>query len=147
MNDGTESAWNFDGAQFYSLFKIKSRFVDALLEWDLEGAYWAVRTMRMEIDAKLKRKETNKLLIRLEEEKAKRKGTESKTEKEEVDEKMGELDEQRRKFLINANPKDNDRVEFYIKLENFYMYLCFIMKKHKMYYREGDDARLAITKR
>lgn len=147
MEEGTASAWNFDQAQFYSIKQIKDRFVECILEWNLEGAYWAVRTLRMEIDAKLKRKETNKLLAKLEEEKATRKNTRVVTEKEQIDSMMDEVDEARSEFLKNYNPSNTDKSKFYLILESFYMHLCHTMKKHKMFYREGEDNRLAILRR
>ena len=148
MEDGTTSVWNLDGAQFYSLFKIKEKFTDCMLAWDLEGAYWAARTLRMEIDAKLKRREENRLLADLEEAKAKRKNTRIITEKENVDSLMQLVDEERSAFISSGGHTNEEaKSRFFKVLEEFYMYLCHIMKKHQMYYREGDDNRLAILRR
>lgn len=148
VDEGTESIWNFDGAQFYTIFQIKSQFVNAMLKWDLEGAYWAIRTLRMEFDAKLKRKETHKMLAALDEEKIKAGKKSAKTEKQEVDEEMIKVDIER-KIYIESGGADSEeaKVKFYAVLEDFYMDLCYRMKKHRMYFREGEDMRLAVLRR
>lgn len=132
--------WNIDGAQFYSIFQIKTRFVEYMLGWDLENAYWAVRTLRMEIDAKLKRGETSSLLKEIEENKKKRG---KKNEKEEMDDMMKVVDESRKEYI----GKKIDETQFFLILESFYMQICYIMKKNGMYYREGEDSRLAVLRR
>lgn len=145
--DGTESIWNLDDAEFSVLFQIKLKFVSSLLKWDLEGAYWAVRTLRMELDAKLRRGETSRYLAKIEEEKRKLGKKIARTEKKQVDEGMKFLDEERMIFLNKPVPSFEDKSRFYIVLEDFYMSLCFIMKKHRMYFREGEDNRLAVLRR
>jgi hypothetical protein len=99
----------------------------------------------MEIDAKLKRKEIKRILIEIEEEKEEGK-EKHQTEKEEVDELMEGVDEARKVFIANREDEEY-KSNFYFILESFYMYLCHLMKKHKMYYREGDDLRLAVLRR
>lgn len=147
MEEGISSVWNLDGEQYYALFQIKTKFVDRILAWDLEGAYWALRTLRMEIDAKLKREETNKFLEQKEREKEKQEKRErKKTEKEVIDELMEAVTIERNVFL-EAESEDEARVKFFQILEGAYMHLCHTMKKHKMYYREGEDNRLALLRR
>lgn len=141
------SVWNFDAAEFYVIFQIKNKFVDDMLKWNLEGAYWTLRTLRMEIDAKLKRKEDNKMLADMEQERIESGRKRKETEKEDVDNLMHEIDLRRKEYNSNRNPSDEARGEYYLILEGFYMYLCFLMKKHGMYFREGDDSRLAIFRR
>lgn len=147
FEDSLGSEWNFDGAEFYAIFEIKTKFIENMLAWNLEGAYWAARTLRMEIDAKLKRTESNKLLADMEEEKAARKGERVVTEKESVDSMMKEVDQIRTEYNMIMNPDDNQKSYYYQILEKFYMELCYLMKKHRMYFREGEDSRLAILKR
>lgn len=147
MEEVSESIWNFDGAQFYILFTLKDEVRDALDLWDLEKAYWKVRLLRMELDAKLKRKEKHKLLAKLDEEQVKRGVKSAKTEKEEVDELMSNVDKAHVEFVKLTNPSETQRSTFFNILESFYMELCYIMKKKGMYYREGEDNRLAVLRR
>lgn len=147
MEEGLEALWNLDAAELYLLFKMKSDFVDAIGEWDLERAYWALRHIRMELDAKLKRREGSRLISTMEAEKAKRRGEKVIPEKDRVDAMMEEVDSARKEFLNSVNPTNEDKSKFYNILERFYMELCFIMKRHGLYFREGDDNRLAILKR
>lgn len=158
FGESEQSVWNFDGAELYLLFQIKAKIVFALEEWDLENAYRKLRLLRMEIDAKLKRgdKKQDKFIQQFQEEgitddklSEKSKETKKKTEKQEVDERMKKLDELFSKhssegleFLNNEN-----KSELYSELESFYMFLCYLMKKHGLYYREGEDMRLAVLRR
>jgi len=144
----SETVWNADGAEFYILFEIKKKFVNALEIWDLKDAYWKIRLFRMELDAALGRGEKNKYLQNIEEEQVKE-GKKSKkdTEKVEIDNKQKIVDEYWEDYSSKINPSEEDKSTFYQILEAFYMHLCLIMKKHRMYFREGDDNRLAVLKR
>ena len=149
IDDTQQSIWNFDGAEMYAIFEIKKEFMNCLLNWDLEGSFWKVRILRMELDAKLKRG-FKKAFEEIEEEKAKTKGRKrekKKTEKEEVDEMLQDLEEVRKKYLSIEEPEEEDTSNYYKKLENFYMHLCHIMKTHGMYFREGEDMTLAVLRR
>lgn len=138
-----QSLWNFDGAELYEIFGIKQQIIHELHKWDLESAYWSIRSLRREIDAKLKRKQ--KKIIE-EAEKEKNKGKVMKTEKEEIDDLITYLDNARSNY--NSSKKiDSNKTEFYMALEKVYMELCFIMKKHGLYFREGEDVRLAVLRR
>jgi hypothetical protein len=144
----SETVWNADGAEFYILFEIKKKFVNALEVWDLKDAYWKIRLFRMELDAALGRGERNKYLQNIEEEQVKEgKKAKKETEKVEIDNKQKLVDEYWVEFSSKFNPTEEDKSTFYQVLESFYMHLCLIMKKHRMYFREGDDNRLAVLKR
>lgn len=138
-----QSIWNFDGAELYAIFGIKQNFMEHMANWNLEKAYWSLREIRREIDAKLKRKD-KKLLEEFEESKSKVKS--KKTEKEEVDDYISELDKSRKEFN-DSNGDDESKCKFYLKLEDVYMKLCHVMKRHGLYFREGEDMRLAVLKR
>lgn len=148
MEEQTETVWNADGAEFYILFEIKKKFVNALEIWDLKDAYWKIRMLRMELDAALKRGEQIKYLKEIEEKEIKEgKKKKKKTEKKVIDEMMSEVDEAWVEYANSISPDEELRSKFYQILEAFYMHLCFIMKKHRMYFREGEDARLAVLRR
>lgn len=141
--DSQQSVWNFDGAELYLLFQIKARISEALEIWDLETAYRKLRVLRAELDAKLARRQ-KKILEDFDKELGKQK---VKTEKEEVDDAMSDIDKYYSKYKSSINPDDEIKSGFYLKLEGFYMFLCFLMKKHGLYFREGEDSRLAVLRR
>lgn len=139
-----QSKWNFDGAELYIIFQYKTQFLEFLDVWDLENAYWKLRRMRGELDAKLKR-EHNKLLDSMEEEKEKKVKV---TEKQLADEKLEELTVIREQYKIDNNKNNLElKNKFYIALEEFYLFLCFLMKKHGLYFREGEDSTFAVLRR
>lgn len=148
MEDTQTSIWNFDGAELMLIFEIKKNIVEYLDSWDLGNAYKKVRLLRMEIDAKLKREKAKKDITDFDKpiEKKKEKNT-FKTEKQEVDEMMVKLDNAYNNFIIKDEPEDSDKSLFYQEIEFVYMHLCFLMKKHGLYFREGEDNRLAVTRR
>jgi len=138
-----QSIWNFDGAELYAVFEIKRKFMEYLDSWDLENAYWQLRSLRREIDAKLKR--AQKKMVE-EFEKEKNKGHKEKTEKAIIDELINDLDNARKEYIA-SNLDETEKSNFYLKLEAGYMELCYTMKKHGLYFREGDDTSLAVLRR
>lgn len=138
-----QSVWNFDGAELFLIFQIKSRISLALESWDLKEAYKKIRLLRMELDAKLTRGQ-KKIIEEFEKKQGKQK---SFTEKEEVDDMMNELDEAYNLYADIFNPTIKEQSDFYKLIEAFYMHLCYLMKKHGLYYREGEDSRLAVLRR
>ena len=122
------SVWNFDGAELYLIFELKATVHEHLTNWNLEDCYWALRKLRMELDAKL------------------RDGEGKNTEKKTVDIYIDDLENER--TIFNSKEITNETAgKFYLVLETFYMYLCKLMKTHKLYFREGDDPSLAILRR
>lgn len=138
-----QSVWNFDGAELFMLFNIKSKIVVALEEWNLHEAYKKIRLLRMELDAKLKR-ENKKIIDEFEKELGKKP---RKTEKAQMDEMIKELDESYTSYTLLSDPDDKEKSNFYQELESVYMHLCHLMKKHGLYFREGEDSRLAVLRR
>jgi len=143
VEETQQSVWNFDGAELYAIFDIKKRFMLNLDSWNLEQSYWDLRSLRREIDAKLKREE-RKVIQEFEKEKSK--GAEKKTEKKKIDELIIKLDNARKEYN-NSDKSDEPKADFYLELEECYMILCFIMKRHGLYFREGEDSRLAVLRR
>lgn len=149
-----KSVWNFDGAELYLIFQIKSTVVEALESWDIKNAYKKVRLLRMEIDSKLQR-EKKKIIEDMEDDleekksklKGKKLGEKKQTEKQKVDEMIKDLDNIYTDFLNITNPTDAELSFMYQSIEYVYMELCYIMKKHGLYFREGEDMRLAVLRR
>ena len=140
-----QSKWNFDGAELEAVFSLKANFILQMGSWDLESAFWTLRTIRMEIDAKLSRgKKDMVVLLTRKEEKEKEKCI---TEKESVDKLMGELEDERNNYLVGNKQDPKARTRFFTTLENFYMHICHLMKKHGLYFREGEDNTLAVLRR
>lgn len=146
-----QSLWNFDGAELFLIFEIKQKVVIALEDWNVDEAYRKVRLLRMELDAKLKR--GNKKIIQdfedeIEEEKGNKKEKTKKknTEKKEVDDMMISLDNCFSEYNQDRDDEDK-KIKLYKEIESFYMNLCYIMKVHGLYFREGEDMRLAVLRR
>jgi len=149
-DDGAvQAVWNFDAAELLLLFQLKAEFINNLKTWNLDGAYWSVRNLRMETDAKLSRFSGKKLhILEAEIEEAKTNPKEKKkTEKEEVDEQLADLENHRDLYLRERKPTTEMRGTYYMKLEAFYMKLCLLMKIHGIYFREGEDNQLAVLRR
>jgi hypothetical protein len=153
--DTQQAVWNFDGSELYLIFQIKSNIVFALENWDIIEAYKKIRLLRMELDAKLTR-DKKKILEEfddaLEQSKNKNKSPIEKkekklTEKEEVDGMMKELDEAYTEYTENNILTPKKQSLMYQLIEKFYMHLCYLMKKHGLYFREGEDFRLAVLRR
>lgn len=140
-----QALWNFDGAELFLIFQIKSQVVAALEEWDLSEAYRKIRLLRGELDAKLIR--SHKKIIEEFEKKSKKGKGKKKTEKAIVDDKIKNLDNDYSTFVEIVDPSDTQKADFYKKLEALYMHLCYLMKRHGLYFREGEDSRFAVLRR
>jgi hypothetical protein len=67
-------------------------------------------------------------------------------EKPEMDKLMADLTNGRE--IWNSNKDDEaERLRFYNLSEEFYMHLCHIMKRHGLYFREGNDFGFAAGRR
>ena len=126
-----QSVWNFDGAELALVFEIKQEVIERLRVWDLEGTYWKLREFRAELDAKQYKKMKDNV---------------EPPELAETKRLMEELEEQKNIFN-STNPTSESLSKFYSYLETFYMYLCRLMKKHGLFFREGDDPSQAIFQR
>ena len=148
--ESQQSIWNFDGAELYLIFQIKSAIFDAIEKWDIDTAYRKVRLLRMELDSKLVR-ERKKIIEELQsdtEQQSKTKKKEKKlTEKKEVDDLIKELDQIYSDYLKIGVPTNEEKSFMIQTIEFVYMELCHIMKKHGLYFREGEDFRLAVLRR
>jgi hypothetical protein len=138
-----QSLWNFDGAELYLIFQIKNKIVESFESWDLETSYWKLRLLRMELDSKLQR-QSNKMLDEMDEKKGKKK---TQTEKQITDDLMKVIDDDYTSYKKLGEADEEDKSSFFQKLESFYMHLCYLMKKHGLYFREGEDMRLAVLRR
>lgn len=111
-----QSEWNFDGAQLFYLFTLKTNAASLLDSWKLEESYWAIRAFNREIDAKLKDSERTKII-----------------------EHLNEIADLRNKYIQLRQVNHSDRAAYYIVLESLYIYLCRLLKAHGLYYREKAD--------
>lgn len=140
--DGQQSVWNVDAAQFYVIFQIKTEASVFLTNWQLVDAYWRLRDLRREIDAKFNRTKKTKYKIREDDKLVDR----ELTEKEMVDYLLDELTKE--KDIFESSGKINeDYSRFYLILEEFYMKLSEIMKEHGIYLREGEEGSDAFRRR
>ena len=147
-DEAIQSVWNFDGAELFAIFEIKKEFISCMLKWDLENAYWKVRTLRMELDAKLSRgSEKSTYLVEEIEAREGKKKKKSRVEKTVVDEMLTDLENKRTIYNQINSPDDSEKGIYYLELETFYMHLCYLMKKHGLYFREGEDMTLAVLRR
>lgn len=137
----SQAEWNADGIELGVVFSIKLEIANLLDKWKLEECYWRLRAFRRELDAILTR---HKIKLQTEFEKEHKKETE--LEKKMIDDEMKVLTELRETWLAN---KEDEEVKllFYNSIEEFYMQLCFIMKKHGLYFRENRDAGIAAFRR
>ena len=151
--DSSDSKWNIDGAEHAVLFEKKIQCANYLDGWELDNCYWHIRSFRRELDAALKR-EKKKIEVDYDESSDEEKEAKKhkETEKEETDGLFKALTSMREEFLIDSSESDKLELEkiknkFYNALENFYLHLCYCMKKHGIFYREGEDSSFAILKR
>ena len=114
-DDTLKAEWNMDDSILKSVLMLKYQFIESLKNWKLDDAYWVVRQIRMEVEAKFKDKEQKKLaqdILKLE-------------------------------ILRTEYFKDKKlRGKFYRCLEDFNIILNRLMKKHGLYFREHDDSGL-----
>lgn len=143
MEEGQQTIWNIDGAELALIFEIKVEAGSHLKNWNLEGAYWSLRDFRREIDAKLNREKKENVKIYGKDDEVK---DEQLTEKEVVNIMLQDCENERNKFLKSDQDMD-DLSSFYLILEQFYLHLSFLMKKHGLYLREGDDPSEAFRRR
>lgn len=143
MEEEIQALWNVDAAQLYVIFQIKTDASLYLTGWELEKAYWKLRDLRREIDAKLRREKPKKYMVR---DKEGKKVAKEITQKEMVDYLLDELTKEREVFN-NSEKSNEDYSRFYLILEEFYMTLSELMKEHGLYLREGDDPSQAFRRR
>ena len=141
--ESLQAKWNFDGAEYELIFGIKTLIVKNLNGWDLQNAYWNLRRLRVEMDAKLNR---GKKIKELDDDGNENVKEIKETEKMEMDRLLNELGDERNLF-DNSDKQDGDMSKFYLALENFYLHLCYVMKKHGVYFREGEDRTFAVLRR
>lgn len=141
--EALKSIWNFDGAELNLIFEIKAEAGTNIKNWDVEAAYWSLRDLRRELDAKFDIKKKEDYEFKDKEGKIIKKNI---TEKEFIDHLILEIEVERNKFL-ESEQEDSDNSRFYLVLEEFYMKLSTLMKKHGLYFREGDDPSKAIWRK
>jgi len=114
-SDYKKSVWNFDEAEYKLIFFFKSEVASCLRLWDLGNAYWNLRRLRSEVDAKV-----------------------TDLERKDLDSKTDKLDIDKNKYEEEANNKQN-QADFYIALDEYYRDICRLLKKHGSFFREQED--------
>jgi len=112
INSNGGVIWNMDDAQLLRLDYLLNTCNLYFSNWDLENLYWSLRGIRRELNAKLK-----------------------KDEQADIEKQLNDLTNKRNLWL----GKKISNQEFFVFCENFYLKLCSLIKKHKIYYREWED--------
>jgi len=147
FNEGGKALWNFDGAEAVAIFELKAKFVMEMKDWKLEEGYWTLRTLRMELDSMFSRGRKKRITMTKEDDEREKAKLKTESEKQEIDRLLKELETERNTFLIADKDSPEIRSRFFLVLEAFYMKLCLLMKKHGMYFREGESEVYSILKR
>ena len=114
-NSEVQAKWNMDEAQLKRIDYLLTLSTSHFQNWNIEELYWVLRSIRREINAKLRQKE-----------------------KEQLDSDLETLSKQRTEFLRQRMTKG----DFFINCEKFYMALTDLIKKHGIYFRENEDVGL-----
>jgi len=122
-DSGEGTVWNFDDAEAQLIFNIKKEFISCLLEWDLENAYWKIRTLITECDALLTTSDKDD------------------GEKNTIIKSLNELSKLRGEYNEVHDPEGSVKGDYYFALESLYKEICLLIKGHGLYFRERADDR------
>ncbi len=106
---GNESKWNMEEARHRSIDAFLKLCEANLMKWDLDGAYWALREVKIMVIPKFDEDEIIK-----------------------VNKALSEL-EQKRQAWLNKKISSGS---FRLALEEFYELINTLMAEHKMYFIE-----------
>ena len=111
-----KAEWNMDDAMLKHILLLKHNFVQSIHTWDLNSAYFTLREVWMEVEAKFKPKERGRLRKMIKE----------------------------LEIVRNEYFKDQRHLKgkFFSSLQNGMIKLNRLMKKHGLYFREHDDSGL-----
>ena len=109
-SEAKKAEWNMDDEILKIIRQLKSLFIIYINDWDLKNAYFILRQLRMEVDAKL-----------------------SPEEQKEAEKKMEKLEDKRKEYLEEEKEKRGD---FYSSCEKYYIFLNRLMKHHGLFFRE-----------
>jgi AAA15 family ATPase/GTPase len=107
-----QAKWNMDEAQLRRVDYLLTLATVHFQNWNLEDLYWVLRSIRREINAKLKQEE-----------------------KRICENKLNALSKRRTLFVA----KKITQQDFFIDCEEFYLFLTEKIKKHGIYFRENED--------
>jgi hypothetical protein len=108
-----KAIWNMDDSVLKTLWYLKNLFIQQKQSWNLDKAYWTLRNIWMESEAKFNQKE-----------------------RDEIAKKINNLEKTRKEFVKD---KTNYEGIFYVELEKTYIALNRLMKSNGMFFREGED--------
>ncbi len=113
-NSSSGAVWNFDDAESQLLFMLKSKFIDAMIEWRHEDAYQFLRNLIAETDALLTDKERT-----------------------DIDDNLKTLTQIRTEHNNNLDElHDEEKGDYHQELEEAYKEICLDIKTHGLYFRE-----------
>ena len=119
-----KSIWNLDDARLRTLNYFMVLCDEAFSLWELNEIYSHLRSIRRIICAKINDVEFGKVTIAFK-----------------------ELEILKR--TMNKGEKDYDKkvIEYYNKCDEIYISMSRLMKKHGLFFREGEDPTKAVLKR
>jgi len=115
-NETLKAEWNMDDAILKHILLLKHNFVEALHTWDLNSAYFTLREIWMEVEAKFRIKEQVRLELMIK-----------------------NLEVVRNEYFKDQRKKKGN---FYHSLQGAMIKINRLMKKHGLYFREHDDSGL-----
>lgn len=120
-----KTIWNMDEARMRVLNQYLVMCEMSFLDWDLDNLYIQLVSIRRIISGKI-----------------------SKEEYDKAGEKLEEIEKLKKQMDIDKEKDyDKKRVEWYNICDQLYVMLNRFMKKHGLFFREGDDPTRAALKR
>lgn len=120
-SSATQTLWNIDGARFYELNNFMESCNGALVNYDLDLAYYMIMAIRRIVFAKY-----------------------SDVERQEINKLFWQLQKLREQLYLGKN---NCAAELYNRLDELYIMINIKNKEHGLYFRESDDPSRAVLKR
>jgi len=112
-NSDGKAVWNMDDEILKIIKDLKRCFLESMMHWKLEDAYWYIDLMCMECYAEL-----------------------NTTEQEKIDGELKKLEILRQTCKTNGNKNIG---EFYKELRNLYKEINCLMVKHQVWFRKFED--------
>ncbi len=119
-----KTVWNMDEARMRQIDRYLIAAEECFLSWDLESLYSYLNQVRRIAAGKFK-----------------------ETEYDDLGKIMGEIEYFRRALDIDSPHYDNYKIQIFNLCDKYYVELNRLLKKHGVYFREGDDPTRAALKR
>ena len=120
-----KTVWNMDESRMKAVDYYLSLCETAFINWNLEELYIYLKQVRRMISGKISEEQFKK-----------------------CDDMLQDMEKIRRSINIdNEQETKKKKSELYEKADELYVYLNRLMKKHGMFFKEGDDPTRAALKR